>query len=92
MLVDQIMAQLRDAGIDLNAAIAMPTDRWAMACLIGKTVSLLHYGYEDWFDGMDWEDAACDVLTAIEDGEDVKTRADIIRFLKDCGYDLEDYS
>lgn len=92
MLVDTIMAQLRDAGIDLNAPIAMPPSNWEMACLIGKSVSLVNHGFEDHFDGMDWEEAALELRRAIADGADIKSRADILKYLQECNYDLTDYA
>ena len=90
-LVDTIMAQMEGAKIDLNAPVAIPADTWGIACLIGRTVSLINNGYEDSFDGMDWEDAAREVRQAIREGEAVNTRMDLIKIVLECDYNLEDY-
>lgn len=93
MLVDKLLAQLNVYGINLESDIELPSGQWAMACLIGRTVSLINHGFEDLFDGVDWQDAAEDVLAAQCQGLTFRSRADIVRFLvNECGYNLEDYA
>lgn len=90
--VDTMQALIEGSKINLKAPVRIPADNWELACLIGATVSLVLNGYEDAFDGMDWEDAAVMVREAIHEGKKVKTRKDLIKIILKGGYNLEDYS
>lgn len=91
-LVDTMQAKFQGSKINLDAPVQIPTATWELACLIGATVSLVLNGYEDAFDGMDWEDAAREVRGAISLGKPVNTRADLIKLIREFGYNLEDYA
>lgn len=90
-MVDEIMARIEGSMIDFDAPIVIPSDDWDLACLIGKTVSLAVNGFEDNFDGMDWEDAAYELRQAMLEGVAIDTRRKIIKLLLDCEYNLLDY-
>lgn len=92
MLVDELFAQIDGSKINLDAPVALDTmDNWSVACLIGRTVSLVLNGYEDSFDGMDWEDAARELRRDAKNGEQF-TRRSIIKALDEMGYVLSDYT
>lgn len=92
MFVDEFLAQIDGSQINIDAPVDLTAmDNWSAACLIGKTVSLVLNGYEDAFDGMDWEDAAREMRCDAKNGEQF-TRRSIIKALGEMGYNLLDYA
>lgn len=93
MHIDELIARLDGAKIDMAKVVDVAAmDNWAVACLIGQTVSLALNGYEDTFDAIDWEDAARELrYSATQEGETF-TRASILKALDKMGYCLEDYA
>ena len=93
MCIDEIMAILNGQAINVDTDVDMANlSNWDAACLIGKTVSLALNGYEDHFDGMDWEDAARELRHAAKHENETFTRRSIITALYEMGYDLKEYS
>lgn len=92
MFIDELLATIDGNKINIDAPVDLATmDNWAAACLIGRTVSLILNGYEDDFDGMDWEAAAEELRKDAKDGEQF-TRRTIIKALDEMGYNLPDYA
>lgn len=92
MFIDELLATIDGNKINIDAPVDLAImDNWAAACLIGRTVSLFLNGYEDAFDGMDWEDAAEALRKDAKDGEQF-TRRTIIKALDEMGYNLPDYA
>lgn len=92
MCIDEMIAIIQGSNINVNAPVDLASmDNWSAACLIGRTVSLALNGYEDAFDGVDWEDAARDLRRDAKAGEQF-TRLSIIKALCEMGYELSDYA
>lgn len=93
MCIDEIIAQIEGSKINVTEIVDLASmDNWAVACLIGRTVSLAINGYEDAFDGMDWEDAARELRRSAKHEGETFTRISILKALDEMGYSLEDYS
>jgi hypothetical protein len=91
MNFDELMARIAGSNINLDAAVDLANmGTWDVACLIGRTVSLVVNGYEDHYDGVDWEGAAIELRSEARNGEKF-TRRTIIKALLEMGYCLEDF-
>ena len=93
MHIDEFFARIEGSKVDVNATVNIASmDNWTVACLVGRTVSLALNGYEDAFDGMDWEDAARELRFSAKHEGKTFTRKSIIKALDEMGYNLEDYA